>query len=183
VIEPDDYAWLEDDESYLADGFALVLVESEADHTDVISRAGLTAREVPLGTGVWDVDPADGEVTRLGRLGRWLTFLAPNGHLLAAAAGPASQAGRVVAFYESINADMEFGVAVNGKMVRSFDPLLDEPGEGYGEPLPEEDGLPFGGVDDPVVAAAFALMERITGTPITQEWLMAEDRPMIVVSE
>jgi Family of unknown function (DUF6461) len=176
VIEPDVYAWLEDDESLLAvDGFALVLVESPASALEVVTIAGLRGRELPPGA----VDA--GEVTRIGRLGGWLTFLEPNGGLLAMAAGPASQAGRVVGFAESIDAGMQFVLAEGGAMRRSFDPLLDEPGEGYGRALPEESGLPFGGIDDPVVAAAFALMERITGQRITPAWLQAQNCPLLVI--
>ena len=75
---------------------------------------------------------------------------------------------RAGVIYRSVNADMQFVWACDGEIVRSFDPLLyDIPG--LGDALAEEDGLRFG-VGAPT-ASAFALLDRLTGLSLTQEFL------------
>lgn len=70
--------------------------------------------------------------------------------------------------YRSVNADMQFVWAHDGEIVRSFDPLLyDIPG--VGDVLPEEGGFRFG-FGSPT-ASSFALLERLTGLSLTQEFL------------
>lgn len=183
MVDIGDYLDIENNESYLSNGFTLALVEFDGDPRQVLERAGLAVRELRP-----DEDPldgtVDGEATRVGRLGQWLTLLALRGVLLSLPehAAQASMAGRLVAIHLSANMDMAFLVAERGEVVRYFDPVLDEPGEGDGDPLPGEDGLPFGGEHAPVLAASFALMERTTGQRITRNWLLDETPPTVVVT-
>ncbi|MGN6378998.1 MAG: DUF6461 domain-containing protein [Gaiellales bacterium] len=83
-----------------------------------------------------------------------------------------SAGGCSVAAYRSVNADMQFVFARRGEIIRSFDPLLyDSSGA-----LAEEAGLPFGHPGSPT-AAAFALIERLTGAGLTREWLIDQAHP------
>jgi hypothetical protein len=61
------------------------------------------------------------------------------------------------------------GNAVDGAVIRSFDPLLyDDPTPWDGPPLPEESGLDFGSLP---MAAAFACAERLTRFSFTSDLL------------
>jgi hypothetical protein len=74
--------------------------------------------------------------------------------------------------FSNVNAVMSFQWAVNGAVVRWFDPLLYENAALAGELPPEEQGLPFG--TDHAFSSAFACAERLTGVRLTQAFL--EDR-------
>jgi len=59
-------------------------------------------------------------------------------------------------------------------VIRTFDPLFEDDQDG--EPLPEEEGLPFFPDDQqltanpPLVAAMLALVARVTGFALTRDW-------------
>ncbi len=79
---------------------------------------------------------------------------------------------RVVVVFRNVNAVMSFMYAVDGVMVRSFDPLLYNNSNPWGgETLAEESGLDFGYP----IAAAFACAERLTGLRLTEEMLGEPD--------
>jgi hypothetical protein len=83
-----------------------------------------------------------------------------------------SRGGRLASAYWSVNADMTFVHAVDGVPLAVFDPLLIESPWWVGDrgSLPARiDDLPFG-VEAPR-AAAFALVERLTGVRIEASWL------------
>jgi hypothetical protein len=79
---------------------------------------------------------------------------------------PLSVGSELVSYYWSADADMRFVRAVDGEVVRDFDPLLyGAEAWSRGVPLPEEAGLPFGEIGE-IDDAAFALLERLTGLPV-----------------
>ncbi len=61
----------------------------------------------------------------------------------------------------------------NGKVVRSFDPLLDHDYKKTGR-LPEEKGLDLKYDTGP---ASWTLLERLTGMAITEDWLLDDSHP------
>jgi Family of unknown function (DUF6461) len=80
-----------------------------------------------------------------------------------------SKGTRAAVVYWSVNMDMSFQWAIDGDVVRHFDPLLyDNPGW-QGEPLSEEQGLPFATAESQ--AAAMACAERLTGVRLTHQFL------------
>jgi hypothetical protein len=80
-----------------------------------------------------------------------------------------SRSGRAVVVSCNVNAVMWFGYAVEGVLVRQFEPLSYEVMGQVGDPLPEEDGLDFGQREDRWLQAALLLMERITGMVLRPE--------------
>lgn len=101
-------------------------------------------------------------------LDRWTLIVEPNGFLawqpdnvLALSLG-----GRVVSVYWNVNGHHRFQYAVDGCMVRDFDPCLPDVCP-MGAPLLEETGLMFGlGGILPPADAAVALAQRLTGAQI-----------------
>ena len=99
----------------------------------------------------WDHDYEDGmpAVAWAVKTDRWTVAFEENGwQAVHPRVAEALSAGTLMAaLYWSVNADMTFVWAVDGEIVRHFDPLL-----GYDlgrrpkdeEPLPQEEGLPFG---------------------------------------
>lgn len=81
-----------------------------------------------------------------------------------------SVGSRVVAIGSTVNADTSFYWAIDGEMVRAFDPLLYDAVVGWatGSPLLEEAGLPF---VDHAMASAMACAERLTGVRLTLDWI------------
>ncbi|MBV8084727.1 MAG: hypothetical protein JO247_07920 [Chloroflexi bacterium] len=75
---------------------------------------------------------------------------------------------RALAMYRNVNAVMSLVWAVDGAIVRWFDPLLVD--DRFGEPQAEEAGLPFG-EPDLAEAAMFACGERLTSVRLTEAFL------------
>ena len=79
-----------------------------------------------------------------------------------------SKGSRAVVVFRDMHAYTSFVYAVDGVVIRSFDPFLyGNPTPWDGPPLPEESGLDFGGAHP--MSAAFACAERITGTRLTRD--------------
>ncbi len=93
-----------------------------------------------------------------------------------------SRGSRAIVVFRDVHAHMSFLYAVDGIVVRSFDPLLyEDPTPWDGPPLSEEAGLDFSGQP---VASAFACAERLTGVRLTadllddhQDWLAVGHHP------
>lgn len=87
-----------------------------------------------------------------------------------------SRGGIAASYSISINADTHVLVARNGKVVRSFDPLIDH---NYlkSKPLPEEKGLDLEYDTGP---ASWTLLERLTKIRIPEEWIYAEHPAYLV---
>lgn len=113
----------------------------------------------------------------------WIFFVEPNG-----AAGlreemtrALSRTGRVVVLYQGVNAEMRFRYAVEGAVLREFEPLS-WPDDQRGKALPEEEGLIFGLPDpehDPF-AEAVLLAERLTGLALTDAVIVNQERPTVL---
>jgi len=84
--------------------------------------------------------------------------------------------GVAVSVFWNVNADMQFGFARSGSLVRFFDPLLYD---NAADALPEESGLEWGAAHPR--ASALALLQRLTGARITRDWLLGRQRPTYVV--
>lgn len=79
-----------------------------------------------------------------------------------------SAGGRLASFYVNVNAVMAFLCAIDGDVVAWFDPLLEDVPESLAV---EAAGLDFG---DRVEGSCFALLERLTGVPVGERWLLEE---------
>lgn len=79
-----------------------------------------------------------------------------------------SRSGIAVAVFWNVNMHMSVAVAREGAVVWTFDPLLFGVGA-QGEPLPQEEGLPFGS-EGAARPAALELAERLTGVRIEKAW-------------
>lgn len=107
----------------------------------------------------------------------WLVVVEPNGywtsqlHVVEAL----SRHGAAVSVFRNVNAVMEFVLARDGEMVRAFDPLIFDDEEG--DPLPEEEGLPFGSDDADPHAMALELARRLTGVAMDRAWLLETAHP------
>lgn len=76
-----------------------------------------------------------------------------------------SRGGRCVCLYRSVNADMTFVLAENGRLLASFDPLL--------EPVPEQLAGPAAGFDFEgyPTSSSLGLLARISGITLDETWL------------
>jgi hypothetical protein len=172
----DSYAWAD----HWGDlGFCLVVVDL-SDPAEVLGRLvrePATARMTPSEAAAWIEDERRGGtasyVTVVGatQLDSWTVVLEGDGFETTTQGtleGLTMRGHRAGVIYRSVNADMQFTWARDGNILRSFDPLLYDVWA-VGEVLPEEEGLRFGGGSP--TASSFALLERLTGLSLTQEFL------------
>ena len=183
-----DYVWADTWESL---GFCLVVVDrvdaAEVLHrlvrrpdTPVLNHAEARAWMDEQRARSWS---SYASVVEAARFGQW-TLALESGYEAVMDGVPErlSEDGHQAAIvYRSVNADMLFIWAQDGRVVRRFDPLLDEQG-GVGDRLPEEDGLTFG-LEGPL-AASFALTTRLTGVELSprsldhrESWLSIGHHP------
>lgn len=114
---------------------------------------------------------------QVGHLDGWTVLVEPNGY----AAGTSdtvlrlSRGGTAVSLFWTVNGAMGFVLADDGVLVRAFDPLLYDL-HPQGEPLPQEQGLPFGEPGEHLPRAALLLAERLTGVRIERAWIMEAPR-------
>ncbi|MGY1774044.1 DUF6461 domain-containing protein [Blastococcus sp. SYSU D00813] len=119
----------------------------------------------------------DAQPVQLAERDGWVVVVEPNGywtsqtHVVEAL----SRRGEAVSVYWSVKATSEFVLARDGAMVRAFDPVLFDDEEG--DPLPEEEGLPFGSDDADPYALALELATRLTGVPVEGSWLLETPHP------
>ena len=138
--------------------------------TDVAARLGVdpsNSEAVRFGE-VWDGRDYDAVhlAAQIDELDGHIVIIEPNGWLMTAdtRAERISVGGSLVSVYWNVNAVMRVTVAIDGRIVRSFDPLLYEH-PAVGEPLPEETDLPFGEPGS-CQRAAVELQQRLTGLQI-----------------
>jgi len=143
------YGWV--DESWLAEAGFCVSVATNGEVAAVRGTFGADPAPETLAdiSEAWNLsldDEAGNDVVQVGLLDGCVVVLEPNGYtgIDVDVAASASRGGRYVSYYCSVNADMLVVYAVDGVVVRAFDPLLYDPDIDPGEPLPEEAGLPFG---------------------------------------
>jgi hypothetical protein len=128
-----------------------------------LSIVGRASRSVEVAT-----DELDG----------WTVLIEPNGWItsLRGTLEALSTGGRAANVFWNVNALMRFGLAVDGVLVRQFDPLLYE-ADGA---LPDEADLPFG-QPGRSGSAAMGLLMRLTGVEIDERWLLHRQRPTFLV--
>jgi hypothetical protein len=171
-----DYDWIDD----AADGLTIAYVRGSSlrEVGDVLEFRWDTERETTYGEALWQgVDTVEGAWTvQVGELDGWIVVVEPNG---SAAAGSdtvvrLSRGGTAVSVSWNVNLVMNFVLARDGVLVRRFDPLGPQV-EPLGQPLPEEEGLPFGIPGEPE-RAALMLAQRLTGIRPEREWILAAPR-------
>lgn len=171
-----DYLWADGWEDL---GFCLALVKGSSPE-EVLGRM-VPEPPCPLGAApavrAWAGEhqlPDYANAIEAGALDGWVVTFEANGFqaTLDEVVARLSSNGQAVVVFRNVNCVMQCIDAVDGAIVRSFDPLL-YPVWG-GKPLPEESGLPFGEVGHPT-SAAFAWAERLTGVHLTQAMLDARD--------
>lgn len=167
-----EYAWAEGQ-----DAFCLSLVEATS------PEAVLTKMVGTCGTGIvsvgearrwaWEQTEGDyGSVIQAGVVGGWVVTVEANGHTatLPQVVRRLSNGSRAIVVFRNVHSHTSFLYAVDGVVVRSFDPLLyDDPFPWDGRSLPEESGLEFG--RDHPMASAFACAERLTGVRLPSDVL------------
>ena len=170
-----DYAWVDD----WQEAFCVALVHVRTPQ-EVLSRlmpeppTGIVSVEEARRWAEAQGPPHYGTSIEAGTLGDWtlavelLGYHATLQHVLRRLA----EGTAAVVVYRSVNADMSFQWAVNGAILRWFDPLLYVNQSWAGEPLPEENGLLFG--LGHALSSAFACAERLTHVRLTRPVL--EDR-------
>ena len=169
-----DYRWVEDWETL---GFCIALVKSRTPQ-EVLSDLVIAPP-----TGIVSVDearrwayaqtgPSYGTAIEAGEVGGWTLAVEFNGYqaTMDNVLRRISNGTTAVVLYRSVNADMSLQWALDGVIIRWFDPLLGTVWEG--EPLPEEAGLAFG--LGHAMSSALACAERLSGVHLTPHRL--EDR-------
>ena len=162
------------------------------DAVTVTAVSGLGAREVVSRLGgdprsgfalrfreVWADHPYDGVhlAAQIDELEGQTTVVEPNGWLMStdSVAAEVSRGSSLISVYWNVNSLMRVVVAVDGRIVRGFDPLLyDHPS--LGDPLPEEHDLAFG-VPGACRLATITLLQRLSGLTWTTEWLLELPHP------
>jgi hypothetical protein len=166
------YRWVED-----FDALTVALIAYSGPVSDVLRASG--NKWSPAGRAtfrsevVWVFDDVL-EPTLVDRSGPWLVFLAPNGFEFSfpGVAAGASRLGRVVSLFWNVKGHAQVLVADGGHVIRRFDPVIPE--DAAGDPLAEENGLPFGIPGEPLRAAALVLAERLTGRRLSKAWILEE---------
>jgi len=167
-----DYAWAEG-----RDAFCVSFVEAMSPEAVLEKMAG------GCGTGIVTVAEARerasdqteldyGSAIEAGMVGGWVVTVEANGYqgTLPEVVRAISKGSRAIVVFCNIHAHTRFLYAVDGVVVRSFDPLLyDDPTPWDGPPLPEESGLDFGSGHP--MASAFACAERLTRVRLTSDLL------------
>jgi hypothetical protein len=106
------------------------------------------------------------QVIEAGRSGGWTMVLEDNGFEATAAVRELSRAGPAVVIYNNVNALCSFQYALNGRLLRYFDPLVYSNYQA-GPRLPQESGIGFGhGAGAAYIAQSLLLAERLTGRRI-----------------
>jgi hypothetical protein len=103
---------------------------------------------------------------QIGQVSRGVLLAEHNGWRAEEAVHELSAGARVACFVRDVNAVMRFILAVDGRVVADFDPLVDAPPASLRSAAA---GLPFG-----LFAAepsAMALLHRVTGIRVTPGWL------------
>jgi hypothetical protein len=173
------YAWLDGDDPRLS-GLSLTLVRPAGPEALIRLRPTRTFEgELSLSeAGDQALNGLDHSrlTVQVDDLDGWTALIEPFGW---AGATPVVLArlsaggGRAVNVYWNVNALMHVGWADDGRIVASFDPLLDDRLDGR---EPEEADLPFGNPRG-ALQAAFVLVERLTGVRIERAWLLERARP------
>ncbi len=133
--------------------------------------------------------PDYGSVIQAGSVGEWAVTVERSGYTatLPEVVRRISKGSRAIVVFRNIDGHTAFLYAVDGVVIRSFDPLLyDDPTPWDGAHLPEESGLDFG---NHPMASAFACAERLTGFRVTAallddhgDWVAVGHHPLHALS-
>lgn len=107
----------------------------------------------------------------VGRVGKWTFLWEDNGYdgSLPRIARRLSVGTVFASFYWNVNSDEQFTYASHGRIVRSFDPILDKRNGGVGAPLPAEAGLHWKSAPE---LSMVRLQSLITRRPLANpDWL------------
>ena len=118
--------------------------------------------------------PLYGSAVEAGIVGGWVVTFEANGYQATlpevVRIRRISEGSRAVAVFRRVDGQSGFLYAVDGVVVRSFDPVgYGNPAAGDGPPLPEESGLDF--ADRHPMASAFACAERLTRVRLSADLL------------
>ena len=165
-----DYAWADD---VVGVTVAFVRGMQLREVGDLLGFQWASEREATFTEATWQ--QANHPLTypvQAAEVGDWVVLVEPNGFQasLPTTIAALSRAGTAISVFWNVNRHMSVAVARDGTVVRSFDPLLFGVGA-QGEPLPQEEGLPFG-QEGAAVPAALELAERLTGVRIEKAWLL-----------
>lgn len=174
-------------------------VEARTDAVTVTWLQGVPSQQlrdvlrlVPASERLATYDEALGEqdfesgtfVVQVREVNRCTVLVEPNGYLSSmpdAAVALSAGGGTVVSVFWNVNAQMQFLLARDGKLLRRFDPLLPEL-VSEGAPLAEEKDLVFGEHDDDPRETALALAGRLTQAHVTRRWLLDGAHPTLWTS-
>ena len=183
MTDATDYAWAEAEDEVLS---ALTVTLVQPDDDAAIRTLKPRSRYAQAMTfdealhAAFDItDWAYGAVlVQTDSLDGWAALVEPCGW---ASADPGrlaqlSHRGTAISVFWNVNANMQFGVARNGLLVRFFDPLLYDESLGA---LPEEGEFEWG-VDHPR-ASALALLGRLCGVQFGRDWLLDRARTSYIV--
>jgi hypothetical protein len=183
TIDVDRYAWVEDSQDASLDAISITFVTPIKPDPLAFLRPreslGELTVEQTLDRSLEIGDHAWGSVeVQVDALGDWTVLVEPNGFVTAYddVLSRLSADGKAGNAFWNVNANMRFGWAVDGTVIRQFDPLLYDPAGA----LPDEAGLPFGHPGRPI-GAALTLLARLTGVDIDQHWLLDRARATFVV--
>lgn len=117
-------------------------------------------------------------VVQSGRIGATTVLYQPDGSLAARHIGALGAAGMAAYFSTDEEWDTKIQVVDHGRLIRTLDPFaaLTEHHRGA---LPQEAGLRIG--HGAPFAVSWALLERLSLTHITQNWLVSTEHPTYVI--
>jgi hypothetical protein len=162
-------AWVEDEVAVcvsLVRGIAPEKAVKMLTSGDVRPLAGSAAADDWINTG-----SDDRYWIAVGQIGGWTFLWEDNGYdgSLPGIARRLSAGTSMVSFYWNVNEVETFTDAVNGRIVRSFDPVLDKRNGGVGKPLPVEASVHWRKTPE---VSMVRLQAAVTGQPLANpQWL------------
>lgn len=180
------YAWVEDDR--YSSGYTVIFIKGLG-VAEVLQVLGGARREAGVLDGAQMAELQD-EVTdpQTYEGPTVLTAAAHDGgvvvnvpfgyHVSPRRARALSRGGIAASYGNTVNGDDHVVVARNGKLLRNFDPFLDQSWDWNG-PLPEEEGLDLEHDTGP---ACWELLERLTSLTVTQAWF-EQPQPTYVLND
>jgi hypothetical protein len=179
-----DYSWANEWETM---GFCLALIEnrSPAEALRLLVRNPqtdlLAAPQAREWAELHETDLRYATTVEAAKIESWAVVVELSGYegTLEEVIRRISAGSRAVVIFSNVNALMLFQWAVDGEIIRQFDPLLyTSRHQWVGPPLAHEADLSFGSPHAP--AAAFACSERLTGIRLTQDRLDERSRWLAV---
>jgi hypothetical protein len=178
------YQWVgKDPSSPFVNGATFTLVKglTPAEALRVLAPDAKTPLESPGSAADWAlVDPMDRSAIEATSRDGWTMILEPNGFRAAdlTTLGKLSARGSAVSFYNNVEALSSFQYAVKGRVIRAFDPVLNQ--SMVGSALPQEKAIPFNDLSSDYVVDSIQLMSRLTDLTILPADLHDSDYTLAV---